>query len=402
LALLATAFAATSDTPPARAGEADIPIIEGVPPGYELVRLTDDPTRQYSVPDINNNGDVIFGSYIPGTDDWTIQLFSDGWIRHISPYGSLRFSPVINDALDIAWFERDVLKGPESVSASFNGQHLQPDVDLVGRPHMNDHGDVVWSQRIQEGVSEFDVYLYRRDEGTLERITDGGNNHGPHINNKREVIWTLYDFSASPWIGHIMLYSSGKVRQITPAICECQGPDINDSGVIVWQDSEGVQVWDGESLTTIGSPASTPRINESGEIAFALWFEDENTWKHAVFKDGVVYVLPNFGLWTFRSTINDRAEMAMKSISVETGQQTLFLLRRLGAQGDFNHDCHVDLYDLWIMQRCSAAPATAGGTFLADCIRGDFDDDGDIDSMDWQGFHESFTGPLELIPTCSP
>jgi hypothetical protein len=265
---------------------------------------------------------------------------------------------------------------------------------------MNDRGDVVWKHTLVPGGSEFDIYLYTHADGKVTQITDGGNNQTARINNHGDVVWRLRDDSVNPWTSRILVYSNGVITDITPGECQCTGTDINDLGHVVWKDNFGVQFWDGETVTMIAPIAATPRINNNDEIAFAIWDFDENLAKHAIYKDGKVYVLPNFGLSTSRSSLNNRAEVAMRSSG--KGHRELFVLRREGPAGDGNFDCRVDKSDFRLLQLCRTSVPGPDGTLLADCIRFDFDNDGDVDLDDFEAFLDSFTGPDGNVPDCEP
>ncbi len=201
-----------------------------------------------------------------------------------------------------------------------------------------------------------------------------------------------------------MLYTDGEITQVNPQECPCQSADLNDAAHVVYRDGSvnGVVLWDGSTTRTIASPASTPRINNVGEIAISLWDFDLKIWAHSIYKDGIIYQLPNFGLTNARRSLNDRGEMAMKSIDPDTGNSDLFLLRRIAPKGDFDHSCTVDMYDLWVFQRCVMAEPGPEGTLLAECARADFDDDADVGLDDFAAFVEAFTGPDGMVDGCEP
>jgi hypothetical protein len=80
---------------------------------------------------------------------------------------------------------------------------------------------------------------------------------------------------------------------------------------------------------------------------------------------------------------------------------TVFLLRRTAPHGDFNHDCHIDAYDLAILENCftgrNNGPADG---LLGDCTRADFDNDVDVDEDDVGAFMKATAGPDEAIRDC--
>ncbi len=94
-------------TPGSSTRGGEIEIVEGIPPGFELVRLTDDPDMQHSVPDINDKSEVGSGKFIPGTEVWDLHLFSNGRIRKISDDDTIQWNPAINNESEMVWYQLD-------------------------------------------------------------------------------------------------------------------------------------------------------------------------------------------------------------------------------------------------------------------------------------------------------
>ena len=67
---------------------------------------------------------------------------------------------------------------------------------------------------------------------------------------------------------------------------------------------------------------------------------------------------------------------------------------------DGNYDCQIDMSDFGFLQACWTAVPGPEGSLLADYIRFDFDDDGDVDDTDFQAFLDVFTGPGETVDGC--
>ncbi len=386
----------------AHAGE--IEIIEGIPPGFELVRLTDDPTMEHSVPDINDAGEVVFGKFVSADALGNLFRFSGGLVGQLTDEATYDLNIVTNNFSQIAWITCVNSGGPFRVVTDYAAGPIDEDNFPVSGIDMNDQGDIVWYHRPQVGVSEFDIYLYTHADGNVTQLTDGGDNQSARLNNEGQVLWRVKDASVNPWIGRIMLYSDGEVFPITPEDGQAHSPDINDLGHVVYRDglANAVFLWNGVDTMEIASAAFTPRINNKDEIALALWDFEDNLAKHAIFKDAIIYVLPNFGLTTNRSSLNNRSEMAMRFRDVSSGHKDLFLLRWDGPKGDGNYDCRIDKTDFQLLQLCRTALPGPEGSLLADCIRFDFDDDGDVDLVDYGVFLESYTGPGGSVPDCEP
>jgi hypothetical protein len=384
---------------PARAG--DIPIVEGIPSGYELVRLTDDPTMEHSVPDINDAGEVVFDKFVPGVEAHNYR-FSGGMIQQVSGDASFDFNSVINNFGETAWIHCDDGNGPFFVVGDYFEGDVSGEAEPVGFLDMNDAGDIAWKHWL--GGAEYDIYLYTHSDGRVTRLTKGGNNQEPRINNLGDVAWSFRDDSVQPWIGRIMLYSEGEITGVTPEQGQAHSPDINDARHVVYRDglANAVLFWDGAETTQIAPVAFTPRINNGDDISLVLWDFDEEQTKHAILMDGVIHMLPNFGFSPSRAGLNDRGEMAMRFRDLDSGHKDLFLLRRIGPKGDGNYDCRIDKADVQLLQICRTATPGPEGTLLADCIRFDFDDDGDVDPNDFEMFLDDFTGPSESVPECEP
>jgi hypothetical protein len=67
--------------------------------------------------------------------------------------------------------------------------------------------------------------------------------------------------------------------------------------------------------------------------------------------------------------------------------------------GDSNNDCHADLGDYASLEACMAGPADCASPV---CYVFDFDDDCDVDALDFQSFAQGFTGAKGMISGCKP
>jgi hypothetical protein len=242
-----------------RAGE--IEIIEGVPPGFEMVRLTNDPTMQHSVPDINDAGEVVFGKFVTADALGNLYRFADGRITQITESATYDLNPVTNNASQMAWITCVNSSGPFRIVGDYLEDSVEGGIGPAGFIDMNDRGDIVWKHRVPDTDSDYDIYLYLHAEDRVIQITDGGNNQSARLNNLGDVVWSERDDTVTPWVSRIKVYSGDVVTDISPDDCQCLGPDINDAGHAVWKDNVGLQFWDGETVTMIVPIAATPRIN---------------------------------------------------------------------------------------------------------------------------------------------
>jgi hypothetical protein len=371
-----------------------------IPPGFELVRLTEDPDVHNGIPDINNASEIIWSEIIVAENYAQIMLFSRGIIRRISTPGAYDLVPAINDASQLAWISCSGDLGPWYVNTNYTEEPLMGPVAISGTIDLSNFGDLIWVVRTGEDT---DVFLYSHDDDRSHVLTNGGDNQSVKINDLgQQVTWRKQE--QNPDRSTILVYSDGEVTEINPACVWCQDPDINDLGHMVWQElNEFLTFWDGQSLSVITSIVSTPKINNVDEIAFAKWFADEQLWKHAIYKNGQIYVLPNFGMTNARRSLNDRGEIAMRSLNPQTSDTDLFLLRRLAPKGDCDHDCRADMWDRAVFENCfTGRDVGPVGGLLADCARADFDEDGDVDLADLASLEAVAGGPGEALKGCEP
>lgn len=363
-----------------------------IPEGYELLRLTDDQLYNHA-PDINNKSDVAFSALVPDVQG-NVFLFSGGIVRKVSGDTTYDLFPIINDVGDLVWYRCDLDDCVPYLVSSDGGDVVSRGSSVVLSAYdINNDGDVVFVH--DDGESGRHICMYDGDQESVMQLSSGGLfNALPVMNDVGDVAWTGYDFGQDPWVGHIMLYRDGVVTQLAsgPGF---QNVDLNNEGVVVW--SEGVSIirWVAgvKEVLTKGVGA---KINDMGDIAFIRGGELFNTFH--LHTNGIEYEIPHGGMNATRVSINDSRELALRfSIGNE---YDIFLLRRAGHKGDFNHDCVVDLYDYAIMTSCYTGAGKGPRGLLAECARADFDGDGDVDDGDLDGFQEALTGPSGLVGEC--
>lgn len=373
-----------------------------IPDGFEFVRVTND-DDYHNYPNIGSNSVVYSSLQRPWPTSGNIRVFSGGIVRHITNDLLLNLNPAISNLDKVAWI-RGVAQGmPFDVVTNFLPGPIQAQYQASGPVDVNDDGDVVWDFALPSG--DTGIALYDPNTGVIVSMGDPQlSNQGAQINNLGQVVWTTYDFDVSPWVGQIMMYSDGNIQELTTIVCQCQTPDINDAGTVVWRngDLDSIVLWDGAETRVIIPKAAGPRINNSGNVSFGRTIEDLDANVHFLLKDGVEYQMPDLGLGAGSQAINDRDELAMRFIDFPGDQHHIYMLRRIAPQGDFNHDCRIDLYDHQIFENCYTGDGLGPADgLLADCTRADFDVDGDVDELDHAAFMGVADGPGLAVVGCA-
>ncbi len=403
IALLTTTFAIGHMI---RAGE--IEIVDGVPPGFEVVRVTNEEIRS-TIPVINDLSEVVWSTRI-GDTIANLHRFSNGLVERLTDDTTFDMWPVINNASEMAWMRCPIpVEPPCDLLTTYSEGPIHGEFPImVNSAEINDAGDAAWDFPIGDEDLHNEIVLYRRDIGTSEIVTNVGlNNQLPRINNSRQITWTRFDFSVAPWESTIMFWSDGVVTAVSSGSSQAQASDLNDEGHVIWGDGAEIFLWDGEQTTNvtacIEAVAGQPRINNSGDIYFGLWNTELGKWDAILLRGETLYRLPDFGLSNSQGSLNDRGELAWRGGQEGLPFWNIVLMRRVAPSGDMNHDCHLDLVDLRIMQICNTGSENAPpGGLLAQCARADFDGDGDVDVHDFELFLEVQTGPDVLVPNCEP
>lgn len=395
---------------PSPGGNDDPPapkVIEGVPPGFEVVRLTETDMLM-TVPDINDQGEVVWAQWSQENDELIgdVYRYADGVIMRTTLSDTFDFWPTTNNASELAWSQLTET-GDFELSVDYlpppNG--VQGDFSPSGSIDMNDQGDVVWKHFAGANDDNYEIFLYSRTEGLVRQITNNGfSNQIPRINEHGDIVWTRYDFSVNPWQGTIMLYSDGEIVELTNGQSQDQSPDINDSGNIVWaHGSDGVMLWQGGVSSMLIKDARTPRIANSGDVFALKWDEPLERWKQILSRDGTIYELPQFDTSAAVGDVNIYGEAAWRALHENDPYADVLLLRQIAPPGDFNHDCHIDMIDFRAFQICaSRATDVLQSELHGDCTRGDMDGDGVLDSGDFTIFVERVTGPTSSVQACNP
>jgi hypothetical protein len=264
---------------------------------------------------------------------------------------------------------------------------------------------VLWDHDTVGDGSIVDIYALEGDE-IYTQVSNGMSNQSPQINNHGHFAWTRYNFSLSPWESTIMLQRNGEVMELTHNGLETPGAvRQNDRGDVVW-----VQ-WNGEAyeirkwfngLTTTMFVGYVPDINDHGDICFAPRDERTGDLKPYLYRNDVIYRLPDNGFCGGACSINERGEVAWRGINGPVTNAAVSMLRAIQYPGDYNEDCGVTLRDSQAFHDCVGGPTAHGVIHDERCRVFDFDGDNDIDFHDFGSFQQAFTGVPESIEDCAP
>ncbi len=361
-------------------------IIQGPPPGWEIVKITDDPEQDQHAA-INNLGQIVFSKRaIPnpnGTEE-EIYLYDNGKLRQLTDNDVTDWQADINDDGVIVWVQRDPGVNEHEVVRYENGvvEHLTDDFDDQVGPSIGNDGTLIWPT----WFSSIQVELYRYENGNAVPITDNGlTNVCVTINASGDYAWVRYDFSVNPWLSTIMCSIGGNVHELTDGTTQAQGCAMNDAGVVAWDDAFRIWTWEGgvASVLQDSTGGRGPRTNNVGDVIYGLSLG--NFGSGMLVKDGQTYQLIDTPELAFHGyDISDSGEVAF---GVGDFPETdIALLWQIRDPGDFTGDGIIDRFDFESMQNCMSNVA-CNVQMPPVCLDiFDFDLDGDIDFRDFVVF----------------
>ncbi len=381
----------------ADAGE--YPVVQGPPPGFEVVRLTNGGFQVFSsIPDINDRGEVTWAHFTPPFES-SVYIYRNGVVTRVTDGTLYEDGPTLDNEGRMAW-----RRGPTRPTANDLYISEWDAVVFTGPtplswPRDNDVGQLVWNTTLKDNPDVCEIFEFTRATGAWRQVSfEGLSSQEPKISNAGVIVWTTLDFNMSPWQSRILMDDHGVTTSLTPGIGQRQSPDINDDGVVVWMDSEGIhRIIDGKAELMF-SGGRLPRINDRGDIYFLTFNENDETGDPNVFMNDAVFRLPDSGIFSSRASINNHGEIAWLAIAPDGTFGDVFLLRRERSLFDFDGDCQIDNRDLRAFQIC--ANRDSDGQLLADCTQGDGDGDGDVDLDDFEQFLSAVSGPDVTLVGC--
>lgn len=369
-------------------------VVLGPPPGWEVVRLTanDAPFPSFGV-HLNDKTHIAWAT-ISSFDPWVenIYLYDNGKITAITDdIGITNLAPFISDDEVIVWTRQEVGAPKPDVVRYQNGR-----IDFLTGPDTYDGGATImptgtifWSRWFGAGWAE----LIRYENGVETQITNNGfSNQGVEGDVHGDYVWGRLDFSESPWVGSIMFSLNGKVLQLNDGLTAAQSSDMNVHHHVVWSDGD-LWRWIVGDVTLVAEGGRLPTINDDGDIFF---FQDDGfPLEPMLYRDEVFYDLGG-GIWnTGGGTINNRREVAFMIGEIFVTAVDIYLLWEMRDPGDFDNNHDVDLLDFESFQNCLTG-VVPNGFVPETCTRVfDFDDDGDIDFHDFGELQTLFSPARE-------
>ena len=380
-----------------------------IPPGFEVVPIASEPYAEFGAR-INNRGQIVYVGWLDGStrSSQEIFLYDNGTTIRLTDDNIQDWGPDINDSGTIVWARAigpiDPVTGEPSKEVVLydNGvltrltNNSASDLDIS----INARGDVVWKRIMGEGCNGSrlrDIFLY---DGTQIRpittnaISERVANQTPRINDQGQIVWTQFDFCASPWQSDIMLYDNGVTTQLTSTEIAPASPDIDNLGRVAWCDRDtpfnSIKIWDNGVTTRLTDWGSGPRLNDLGQVAFLRWHDLTGNWQQWLYRDGTFWQLSNDPFWNFDGEINQMGEVVWGY--GDPIFPDIRLMRRL-PRGDLNCDGVLNGADIDpFFLALGDPPAYAAAFPDCDSTLGDINGDGSLNGGDIDPFFELLGG----------
>jgi len=365
-----------------------------LPEGFEIVEFAVTDTRT-SRPAINNCGEIVYVK--DRFEDSRVYLYDNGKITRLTDHnkGLGVGLPDINDEGTIVWYQA-MRRTPESAEIVMLRNGKQSILGSGSTGSINSFGEMSWQLfRSIDCNVHYDIMFY--DGVSATRIfRSEWTDQSPEINADDWIVWSHADFCVSPWIGDIMLYSDGKVTQLTDGTGQYVDHAINNRGQVAWMLKHEIYLWENGEIRKVisGRPCGGPRINEFGDIFFWRWYSETETfdaWLYYI-SDGepTFHRLTEDPLDDGIGNINDWTEAAWRfRQGLGNSSGGVRFLRRVRT-GDAEFDEDIDLSDYALFADCMTGPGPVDR--LCDCRFLDIDYDGDVDLADFARFQNGFTG----------
>lgn len=339
-----------------------------IPPGYEIVQVTQNPYYE-PVPRMNNCGQFVFMRWYDVSDRLTeeIFLYDNGELIRVTDDYVQDVGPDMNDDGTIVWARGIGPINPDTGQPTLEIVMWQDgdltrltdnDVQDVG-PSINNVGQVVWDRYMGEvcgGHTAMDVFLY--DGHAVQQITTDGlsdevANQAAEINDFGEIVWTRYDFCVDPYESDVMMYSDGVITQISPDdVMAPRGVTINNVGQVAWLfqigwGEHGIQLWQDGVVTLFTDWGSGPRLNDRGDMCFFRWYEQQETYEMWLYSSGALYQLTEDPFWNVAGDIDNLGQVVWSSGDYPWADIRLMRRVRPVAQGSQDHAAPVDVRPVW-------------------------------------------------------
>ncbi len=304
VALLSAAFAACA------AGQ--------VPPGYEIIPITENPYYD-SRPSINNHSQVVFATRFGDGSTQEIFLYQRGELTQLTDDDVFDGWPDINDDGTIVWSRKVGQNDTYEIVLYRDGDMtlLTDDAFSDYTPKINNLGHVVWSNHTTGGAcTTSEVFFY--DGETTEQITNDTPlnlaSQSPQINDHDWIVWTRYNYCEDPYESEIRLYRDGVITTLTDGQAAPRGPSINNRGRVAWLFQIGpgehaIEVWEDGVTWLLTDWGGGPRLNDRGDIAFQRWYESNSTYQLWLYRAGQFLQITDNSVWNYLGDMNQAGEV---------------------------------------------------------------------------------------------
>jgi hypothetical protein len=376
-----------------------------IPPGYELVRITDTPYHE-SYARLNNHGQIVFLAHLtPDALTHEIFLYDAGQLIRLTDDNFRDGGPDINDDGTIVWSSYSGPAGPYGPTSEImvysNGVVSQLTDNAVddGGPRINNLGHIVWSRRMGSGCGGgvYDVFFY--DGQTIRPITtdaiqEGVANGAAWINDHDEIAWTKYDHCVSPWDAKIMLYSNGQTIQVNdPDELQPQGACVNNHGLVGWKarhvpinGKDVAYLWENGQRRLLTDWGGRPFISDIGDIALRRWYPSAGNAQAWLYRSDTWFQLTDDPFNNYVHDIAGNGELTIVSGTYPEGD--ILHLRRL-PRGDLNCDGVLNGADIDPFFLALGSPEAYRTAFpTCDLLLGDVNSDGRVNGADIDPFFD--------------
>jgi hypothetical protein len=352
-----------------------------VPPGFEVLQITDGPHLMYSGPKINNCGQFVFAKSLDGSNEGLeIFLYDDGELIQITDDDCADRDPDINDNGRIIW-QKELVPGDYfscEIAMYEDGETtiLTDGAFPKALPRINNLGHAVWYKSLGGSGDPANIIFY--DGLHMNRLTDDGyRNVYPVINDYDEIAWVRLTLGS--WASTVVLWINGETTELWTDDEGARTFDINNNTQIVWSASAGIFLWEGGEVELFMSSGGSAYLNNDGDMAFSGWNDGVDAWEQWLWLDGDFVQLtaglpPNNG-----GTINDFREVPWLRHEEDFLLSNVMLLRPIA--GNVNGDDVIDHLDCQALAGCLAGPG--GSSRSCATGTGDYDFDGDVDLHDF-------------------
>lgn len=365
-----------------------------IPPGWEIIQITDDDWYD-GPPSINNCGQIVFSKRLNNFHEAEeIFLWNRGILSRLTDDDVRDAHPHVQDQGVIVW-NRKIAPGDLFHIVRWSGREIEviseeSTTDTFVRANSNGHA--VWSTFNFEGCTGSNAAISFFDGESVQAISGALlSNQGPDIDDFDRTVWTQYNFCVAPWVSTIMYRESGSTTPLTDDNTTVQHVRINNLSHATWNDDHRILFWDGSTVGELTDSGLTPDINNFDEIVFLRWFPEVSN-LHVWLWNGKEFLELTSGGNNVEHTnpaINDPGEIVWQ-FGVYPATD-IYLLTWVVGNSDFDRNGSVDLLDLAKLIGCLSGPEERGNN--CECYRVDSDRTGGVDLMDYSWLQRAFTQP---------